>query len=706
MLFMLIGSIHAQNYSMPGGIVTTCSGNFYDTGGSGSNYANNQDITTVFAPSTPGAYISFNFTSLNIHLNYDFLYIYDGNSTSAPLIGRYTGTASPGMVTASSLNPTGCITFRFTSNSWTSTSGWAASISCSLAPGTPRIAAQNGTFSTCSGVFTDPGGNGVYNNADTAITTFCPPAPSQYVSVSFSSFQLDNDVNDWLYVYDGNSTSAPLIGMFSNSSMPGMPTTPGVITASSDNPTGCLTFKFTSDAWDVFAGWQATISCTSTPAMPSYSIAPGTVTTCGAGFTDVGGATQDYPGPLDITNTFCPATAGQVMSVTFTSLSTSIGSTEDVLYIYDGNSASAPLIGIYYDNFNPGTITASTNNPSGCLTFRFVCDQWNDHPGWVATLSCAAPVAPSFGMSNSTVYICDATFTDDGGANGNYYFNMGSSTSKTQTFCPVNAGDCVRAAFSSFSTEGSIDVLRAYDGNSTSAPLLGSWYGSSSPGTLNATAANTSGCLTFQFANSSWNATAGWVAGISCNCTGLPVEMLSFTGEWAGSDVLLKWVTATETNNEFFIVERSNNGVNFEQLGQVGGMGTLAVETSYNYLDEDPLEGVGYYRLIQVDHDGKTKYSQVVAVERIEEDGVVIDSFRPNPASDEAILTITSPDEIEMKLDVVNELGVVIDELQLAVAKGKNEFNLSLMQLAPGVYHLLLSEPEHGIVTVQKLIKI
>lgn len=704
LLCSFCNTVWGQNYNMPGGTVSTCSGNFYDTGGGAGSYANNQDITTVLFPSTAGSYMSVNFTSISLHAGYDFLYIYDGNSTAAPLMGIYTGTASPGLIKASTINTTGCITFRFVSNSWGTDVGWAATLSCSATPGTPRIAAQNGTFSACSGVFTDPGGNADYQANTNVTTTLCPSAPGQYVSVSFSSFLLDYDFKDWLYVYDGNSTSAPLIGMYSNSSLPGMATTPGVITASSDNPTGCLTFRFTSDTWDVFAGWQATISCTSTPATPSYAISPGTVTTCGASFTDVGGATNDYIGPLDITNTFCPGTPGQAIRVSFTSLSMSMNSREDCLYIYDGNSTSAPLIAICSDNLNPGTFTASTNNPTGCLTFRLITDTWNQHAGWVATISCVAPGVPSITMNNTTVNLCNATFTDDGGPNGNYYFNMSSQVISRQTFCPTSASSFMSAAFSSFSTEGSIDVLRAYDGTSTAAPLLGTWFGNASPGTVNATGSNASGCLTFEYTNSSWTATAGWVAAITCVST-LPVEFVSFSGEWVNGDVLLHWSTATESNNDHFIVERSSDGEHFMAIGEVDGNGNTSFMSYYSFLDEYPLDITAYYRIKQVDVNGDYDYSSTIAMEKssVKDE---LSTLHPNPAADHVVLVMDLEEDGAREIMIINSLGMEAGRTTMQLVKGRNEIEYPLVMLAPGAYHLVVRDPVSGRTTNHRLVKL
>jgi hypothetical protein len=112
--------------------VTTCSGTFYDSGGAGSSYTNNENFTKVFTPATAGAKMRMTFTSFDLESNYDFLSIYDGPSTGSTLIGTYTGANSPGTVTAT--NATGQLTVVFTSDVSQTPSGWEATLSCTAVP--------------------------------------------------------------------------------------------------------------------------------------------------------------------------------------------------------------------------------------------------------------------------------------------------------------------------------------------------------------------------------------------------------------------------------------------------------------------------------------------------------------------------------------------------------------------------------------------
>ena len=119
----------SESYNMQNVTITTCDAMFYDDGGPSANYGNNKDLTMTFMPGTPGAKIQVVFQSFTTENNYDWLYVYDGTSTSAPQIGsQHSGSDSPGTVTAT--NAEGAITFRFTSDSSVNTEGWAAHVRC------------------------------------------------------------------------------------------------------------------------------------------------------------------------------------------------------------------------------------------------------------------------------------------------------------------------------------------------------------------------------------------------------------------------------------------------------------------------------------------------------------------------------------------------------------------------------------------------
>ncbi|MCS7077087.1 MAG: fibronectin type III domain-containing protein [Bacteroidia bacterium] len=115
----------SQNFTTEPNTTTACSGTWMDSGGNSSNYSNGEDYTFTIAP-TGASSISVTFTSFGVENGYDFLYAYNGTSTSAPLIGTYTGTTLPSTIIANS----GAITFRFVSDGATTSQGWAANWNC------------------------------------------------------------------------------------------------------------------------------------------------------------------------------------------------------------------------------------------------------------------------------------------------------------------------------------------------------------------------------------------------------------------------------------------------------------------------------------------------------------------------------------------------------------------------------------------------
>jgi PKD repeat protein len=148
--------VTSPEFNIANTTVTTCTGNFYDSGGPSGAFLNNESYTETFYPSTAGAMIRFIFSSFSTESGYDFLKIYNGTSAAATLIGSYSGTTSPGTVTAS--NASGALTFVFTSDGSTTSTGWSAAISCYnlTDPPVAQFSASSTTPATGSTVtFTD-----------------------------------------------------------------------------------------------------------------------------------------------------------------------------------------------------------------------------------------------------------------------------------------------------------------------------------------------------------------------------------------------------------------------------------------------------------------------------------------------------------------------------------------------------------------------
>jgi hypothetical protein len=94
----------------------------------------------------------------------------------------------------------------------------------------------------------------------------------------------------------------------------------------------------------------------------------------------------------------------------------------------------------------------------------------------------------------------------------------------------------------------------------------------------------------------------------------LPIKMGSFTGFHNGREVELDWTTITEKNNDYFIVQRTVDGIIYENIGTVKGAGTTNERQNYSLVDYRPYDGTSYYRIKQTDYDGAFEYSDIISV--------------------------------------------------------------------------------------------
>ncbi len=94
----------------------------------------------------------------------------------------------------------------------------------------------------------------------------------------------------------------------------------------------------------------------------------------------------------------------------------------------------------------------------------------------------------------------------------------------------------------------------------------------------------------------------------------LPVKLVSYKGQQTGEYVLLTWTSATEIGNSYFSLEKSNDGVNFTDMGKVHGSGNSNTLKNYHLLDVKPADGINYYRLKQTDTEGKQEVLKTIQV--------------------------------------------------------------------------------------------
>ena len=189
---------------------------------------------------------------------------------------------------------------------------------------------------------------------------------------------------------------------------------------------------------------------------------------------------------------------------------------------------------------------------------------------------------------------------------------------------------------------------------------------------------------------------------LSGGSTVLPVELLSFTARAANKTAFLEWATASERNNDRFDVERSNDGVTFTKIGSVKGNGNSSVALKYDFTDVNVVKGINYYRLRQIDFDGKTSLSKIESV--YFEGRIAGISINGNPISDALNYTIASDEAVSGTLQISTIDGVLLRNESINLQAGLHTFSINTTTLPAGVYLLRLVET-NGTVSNIRFVK-
>ena len=170
----------------------------------------------------------------------------------------------------------------------------------------------------------------------------------------------------------------------------------------------------------------------------------------------------------------------------------------------------------------------------------------------------------------------------------------------------------------------------------------------------------------------------------------LPITLVDFDAKPAKDKVLLNWITATESNNDYFTLERSDNNNEFVPVAQVKGAGNSTETQHYEYVDPVSAKGMVYYRLKQTDFDGKFAYSPVVAV-KVGDVGYNIKMY-PNPAISEINVEVSDLAEGIYNVEVFDLTGKQLKFEKIYLEQNMNLINIPVSDLQEGNYVIRITD--------------
>ncbi|PLW91785.1 MAG: hypothetical protein C0592_14100 [Marinilabiliales bacterium] len=196
-------------------------------------------------------------------------------------------------------------------------------------------------------------------------------------------------------------------------------------------------------------------------------------------------------------------------------------------------------------------------------------------------------------------------------------------------------------------------------------------------------------------ANGSYDLSIAKFTAASCLCQILPVEMVSFTAYPQTDYNLVRWVTASETNSDYFILERSiiteNGTTDWETVQIINGAGNSNETNTYTFKDYNVNDfAKGYYRLKQIDYDGKYAYYGPVSIDRSNTDNEIEVNIYPNPASNNVNIEFLNPSEDPNNIFIYNVAGQMVYEKQVINSESVINETINTENWERGCYYIMI----------------
>jgi len=394
--------------------------------------------------------ILLNFVAFDTEANYDFLKIYDGSSSSDPLMGSYSGSSVPGPFTSSQ----NTLFLSFTADQYVHGNGFHGMYQAIATVGNvvPCTTSTSVTYNNSTGSF---GCSSIGNNLNSVWTI--NGASNEILTLTFDSFNTETNY-DWLTVYDGTSTTANILGHFSGSNIP------PPVTATGNHLYITLITDYSIASNGFTAHWNGIVN----------QLDPCFNTSSRILFEREGYIGCPYGYGNGISSSWLIHPVGDfIIQLDFLSLDTQSG--VDVVSVYNGQNASAPLLGRYSGTVTPPTLVSSENS----LYITFVTDESIIQRGFTATYQ-TVHALPEGGCSTSNNITLTAP--QDSIGCDQYLPNV----FEAWTLVAQNQNERISLTWYSFDL-GSGDDITAYDGPTNSSSLIIAGYpasGSTIPGPI------------------------------------------------------------------------------------------------------------------------------------------------------------------------------------------------------------------------------
>lgn len=372
-------------------------------------------------------------------------------------------------------------------------------------------------------------------------------------------------------------------------------------------------------------------------------------------------------------------------------------------------AATATAYDIYFDTLNPpifiGTI-AGTSTPITGLSFNktyywYVVPKNNGGPatGCVSNVTSFTTINPPPAPANNDCAAAISVGLYSGTINGT---TISATASVGAPACTPTTGDdddvwyqftALQNGTGVITVTGGVGfdaVVAAYSGTCGTLALVGSCVDNTANGGVETLILPTlTAGQTYYLRIYSYSTTTGGTFTMTLAGTALPVSITSFKGERNGTNNLLSWTTTTEVNNAGFELQRSADGINFSKLAFVeskANNGNSSQALTYNFSDIKPLMGAGYYRLKQLDKDGKSTLSDIVLIKGLKPSKLELVSVYPNPVINTFTMGIAAVKAEKITFIVSDITGKVIISKIISVVAGDNLLPIDVANLANGTY--------------------